>query len=129
VTKCFECECRIKGEPKILPCELKTNLSQIDDNDDDDYSCDGNQSGRGMRSFCLLPYIHSNLCLLFYSGSSSILDNQYMFRDKYGHRRGEEAVFCSWVCARAWNSKHTPLQHRRTTRQLINIADGFDKDS
>lgn len=54
----------------------------------------------------------------------SNLDNQFLFRDKYGHRRGSQCRFCTWDCARVWNSKHTTIQHRHTTSQLISIAEG-----
>lgn len=54
----------------------------------------------------------------------SNLDNQFLFRDKYGHRRGSQCRFCSWDCARVWNSKHTTIQHRHATSQLISIAEG-----
>jgi hypothetical protein len=54
----------------------------------------------------------------------SNLDNQFLFRDKYGHRRGSQCAFCSWNCARVWNGKHTSVQHRHTTSQLISIAEG-----
>ena len=54
----------------------------------------------------------------------SHLDNQFLFRDKYGHRRGSQCSFCSWDCAREWNSKHTSVQHRHSTSQLISIAEG-----
>ena len=41
--KCHECACRIKGEPKILPCELKTNICPHVE--DDDYSCNATDNG------------------------------------------------------------------------------------
>lgn len=58
------------------------------------------------------------------SGWWVYLDNQCLFRDKYGHRRGSQRCFCSWDCARVWNSKHTAIQHRHSTSQLISIAEG-----
>lgn len=54
----------------------------------------------------------------------SSLDNQFLFRDKYGHRRGSQGLFCSWECARVWNHMNTPVQHRHATSQLISIAQG-----
>lgn len=69
-----------------------------------------NQDGEGVEAGA--SYLRSNL------------DNQFLFRDKYGHRRGSQCKFCSWDCARTWNTKHTPIQHRHTTSQLISIAEG-----
>ena len=58
---------------------------------------------------------------------SNLLEKQYLTRQSYGNRRGNNKLFCSWNCAIEWNWKNTPTLYRYETEKLIKIAASNDE--
>lgn len=106
--ECSECSRRFNGDGKKLPSDLHS---------------------KNLRNASYTPH-HRHYDASAYAEVGhpppplGYLDNQVACRDKFGHRRGEDYVFCTWKCARKWNQKHTPVILKYRTAQLIDIAEG-----
>jgi hypothetical protein len=101
---CTMCNGKIKGPPKIIPTSLQNVIPSRDSESTNN--------------------IH-NETIEFHDEDKShhFLHSQVIWRDPY-IKRGEDCIFCCWDCAREWNKKYSPVNHRYMTQKLIDIAAG-----
>mmetsp|Transcript_22800 Transcript_22800/g.33293 ORF Transcript_22800/g.33293 Transcript_22800/m.33293 type:complete len:1184 (-) Transcript_22800:38-3589(-) len=105
---CSCCGRSFRGKGKLIPTLLRTGSKN-----------DFRPHKRG--GFLSQPMHTDRTALAF---SAKYLDSQKALREQYGHRRGNDKVFCTWKCAEAWNNVNTPVMYRYYTQKLIKIASG-----
>jgi hypothetical protein len=125
---CAECGFHFVGTGMKLPTTLQKKESRSMDSDDEGSVGAGYNSHHTSSSLIINKQAHSKHH--GHGNGHGVNAQQYphgkpaqlAVRELYGARRGDGCVFCSWSCAREWNHKHTPVQLKYQTDQLITIA-------